>query len=41
MDLLKKSISWIMANVLNHTKCISLSNQLFMAGATFIDLNPN
>ena len=30
-----------MANVSDHTKCISSSNQLCMDGPTLININPN
>ena len=36
-----RSLVFTMANVSNHTKCISLSNQLDMTGPTLIYLNPN
>ena len=36
-----RSLVFTVANVSDHTKCISLSNQLGMAGPTLIYLNPN
>ena len=36
-----RSLVFTMANVSDHAKCISLSNQLGMAGPTLIYLNPN
>ena len=36
-----RSLAFTMANGSVHSKCLSLSNQLWMTRPTLIDLNPN